>query len=157
MTDPRVRTWGAAQLRWKATANWLNGSTALGLLIARAGGARVRRGPRRLWLASGYRLGFPVASAFTVGNVVLTAGDWQQLERDRPLLLVHEEQHSWQYVWCLGLPFLPLYAAAAAWSKIVTGDLFSRNGFERRAGFAIGGYAPASPRAVFRPFLGAGS
>lgn len=126
------------RLKW--CANWANGSTALGFAIARAGRARVADGPRGLYLASGYRFGFPVAGAFTVGNVVLSRSDWDQLQRDDPDLITHEEQHSWQYVVCGGLPLLPLYGAALAWSWIRTGDFASRNVFERRAGLAIGGY-----------------
>ena len=40
----------------------------------------------------------------------------------------------------LGLPFLPAYALAAAWSMWRTGDPASRNVFERRASLALGGY-----------------
>nr|WP_212756071.1 hypothetical protein [Flexivirga aerilata] len=132
----------------KRIGNWLNGSTPLGLAVARVGGARVGPGPRGLRLASGYRLGFPVAGAFTVGNVVITSGDWQQLQQDRPTLLEHEEQHSWQYLVCGGLPFLPLYAAALAWSWLRTGDYSSRNIFERNAGLALGGYREAPVRSL---------
>ena len=127
-----------ARLKW--AANWLNGSTALGFAIARVGRARISPGPRGLYLADGYRLGFPIAGAFTVGNVVLSTGDWAQLQLGQPRLIEHEERHSWQYVVCGGLPFLPLYAGALAWSWLRTGDFSSRNVFERNAGLAIGGY-----------------
>ena len=70
----------------------------------------------------------------------------------RPELLAHEERHAWQYVACLGLPFLPLYAAAMAWSQLRTGDRASRNVFERHAGLDAGGYLPR-PRFV-RPRAG---
>lgn len=134
----------ASRVKW--CANWANGSTALGLAVAGVGRARVSRGPRGLYLAGGYRFNFPVAGAFTVGNVVLSRGDWDQLQQDRPDLIVHEEQHSWQYVVCGGLPFLPLYGAALAWSWVRTGDFASRNVFERNAGLAMGGYHERSVR-----------
>ncbi|HEX6248716.1 MAG TPA: hypothetical protein VFZ64_12670 [Nocardioidaceae bacterium] len=131
--------------RLKAVLNAVNGSTLVGLGIARVGQARVRRGPRGLLLATGYRLGFPHASAFTVGNVVLTRHDpawWES----RPRLLVHEERHSWQYVVLLGLPMLPLYGAAAAWSYLRGGDPATHNLFETRAGLEDGGYPTVSRR-----------
>lgn len=136
----------AARVKW--CANWANGSTALGFEVARLGRARVARGPRGLYLASGYRFGFPVAGAFTVGNVVVSKDDWADLQLERPLLLTHEEQHSWQYVVCGGLPFLPLYVGALAWSWIRTGDFASRNLFERNAGLAMGGYHERSVRSL---------
>lgn len=136
----------SARVKW--CANWANGSTALGLAIARAGRAQVSRGPRGLYLAGGYRFGFPVAGAFTVGNVVLTRSDWDRLQQLHPDLIAHEEQHSWQYVVCGGLPFLPLYGAALAWSWVRTGDFASRNVFERNAGLALGGYHERSVRSL---------
>lgn len=133
--------------RWhlKAAVNAVNGSTLVGLGIAALGRARVTRGPRGLLLATGYRIGFPHASAFTVGNVVLSrheAAWWA----DRPRLLVHEERHSWQYVLLLGLPMLPLYGAAAAWSYLRGGDPSTYNVFEVRAGLEDGGYPLLSRR-----------
>ncbi|OYO24475.1 hypothetical protein CGZ93_03555 [Enemella dayhoffiae] len=121
-------------------SNWVNLSTPLGLLVARIGGAGVRVGPEGLVLAEGYRFGFPVAGAFTVGNVVITAGDFDSLLRANPELLEHESRHAWQYAACLGVPFLPLYAVAAAWSFATTGDWASDNPFERAAGLLSGGY-----------------
>ncbi|MDR2986928.1 MAG: hypothetical protein LBV34_19030 [Nocardiopsaceae bacterium] len=128
----------AARLKW--WINWANGSTAFGLVIARVGNARVADGPRGLYLAGGYRFGFPVAGAFTIGNVVVSKGDWVQLRMEHPELVSHEEQHSWQWAVCGGLPFLPLYGAALAWSWVRTGDPASRNVFERNAGLVSGGY-----------------
>jgi hypothetical protein len=97
----------------------------------------VRPGPRGLLLADGYRLPFPVAGAFTVGNVVLTSGSW---DRHRPGLLEHEERHSWQWFWWAGLPFLPAYGICLVWSVLRTGDLAAGNVFEQRAGLVQGGY-----------------
>jgi len=58
----------------------------------------------------------------------------------RPALLGHEERHCTQYAWCLGLPFIPLYLAAAGWSVLRTGNTGTANIFEMHAGLAAGGY-----------------
>lgn len=144
--NPTAGMTAAARLKW--CANWANGSTALGFAIARVGGAHVADGPRGLYLAGGYRFGFPIAGAFTVGNVLISRSDWDRLQREDPDLITHEEQHSWQYVVCGGLPFLPLYGAALAWSWVRTGDFASRNVFERNAGLAMGGYRERSVRSL---------
>lgn len=131
--------------RVKQAVNLLNGSTALGMLVAAAGGARFRKGPRGLVLATDYEHRFPLASAFTLGNVVITRhriGPWE----GRPTLLVHEERHSWQYAVTLGLPMLPMYGLAAAWSLLRGGDWSTYNVFETRAGLADGGYPLVSRR-----------
>ncbi len=128
--------------------NWVNLSTPFGLAVARAGRAQVRPGPRGLLLAEGYRLRFPVASAFTVGNVLITSAQWSDWARERPTLLEHEEGHTWQWFGCLGLPFLPAYAAAMAWSILRTGDRAAANVFERRAGLVLGGYRELPVRAL---------
>ena len=133
----RPRWWH--RLRWYA--NFMNLSTPLGLVIARIGRARMHPGPAGLVVAEGYQLGFPIAGAFTVGNVVITAHDFRVLKRTRPGLLAHEDVHAWQWLACLGLPFLPLYALAMAWSWLRTGDRATMNCFERQAGLARGGYA----------------
>lgn len=123
-------------VRLRAAANLLNGSTLVGLAVARAGRSQVSRGPRELWYAEGYSLAFPVAGAFTIGNVVLTAGTVDGLgER----VVAHEERHTWQYMVC-GTAFLPLYVLAMGWSWLRTGDRAARNVFERAAGLADGGY-----------------
>ncbi|ROR55390.1 hypothetical protein EDD41_2656 [Luteococcus japonicus] len=53
-----------------------------------------------------------------------------------------EESHSWQWTLCAGLPFLPLYAACAAWSAVRHGNPASANFFECQADLADGGYHP---------------
>ncbi len=136
--------------RVKAVVNAVNGSTLLGLGVAAVGRARLRRGPRGLVLATGYRLRVPRASAFTVGNVVVTAHDEGWLER-HPRMLLHEERHSWQYAVTLGLPMLPLYGAAAAWSCLRGGDHATHNVFETAAGLEDGGYPLVSRRQRLRP------
>jgi hypothetical protein len=127
-------------LRFRWYANFLNLATPFGLLVAKLGGARLRPGPDGLVLAEGYRLGFPLAGAFTVGNVIVTAKDFPSLLRRHPDLLKHEGRHAWQWMLCLGLPFLPLYLVAMAWSWLRTGDRAAGNLFEQAAGLAAGGY-----------------
>lgn len=133
----------------REVANFLNGSTLSGLAIARLGRSRVSRGPRGLWYAEGYALPFPVAGAFTVGNVILTG---RTIELIGPAAAAHEERHTWQYTLCGGA-FLPLYGLAMGWSWLRTGDRAARNVFERAAGLADGGYRdlPVRPwRSLFR-------
>lgn len=135
--------------RLRQVANMLNGSTLLGLLIAACAGTEVRSGPRGLLIASRYGWTLPFAGAFTVGNVVLFRAG-QDAARANPVLLGHEERHSTQYAWCLGLPFLPLYFIAAAWSLWRTGNPGSANFFERQAGLEAGGYPRSGHGAVPR-------
>jgi hypothetical protein len=127
-------------------ANLVNLSTPLGLLIARTGRARISHAPRGLWVAEGYALPFPVAGAFTVGNVVITPRSMADLG-DR--VLEHEERHTWQYMAC-GTFFMPLYVGAMAWSWLRTGDRAARNIFERAAGLADGGYVDVPVRPLRR-------
>ena len=61
-------------------------------------------------------------------------------------MLEHESEHTWQYAYCLGLPFLPLYLLATTWSLLRTRDRASANFFEKQAGLALGGYPPAERR-----------
>lgn len=129
-----VRWWRA-----KAVLNVLNGSTLLGLAVAAVGRARCVRGPRGLVLATGFRVGFPDAPAFTVGNVVVTRHDAAWLDA-RPRMLAHEERHTWQYAACLGLPMIPLYLLAAGYSYLRCGNPGTHNAFERLAGLEDGGY-----------------
>jgi hypothetical protein len=127
--------------RLRQLANVLNATTPLGLLLAGCARTPVLRGPRGLLIATGYRWRLPFAGAFTVGNVVLfRAGPEEAL--GNATLLGHEERHSTQYAWCLGLPFLPLYFLAAGWSLVRTGNAGSGNFFERQAGLRTGGYPP---------------
>lgn len=121
-----------------AAANWVNLTTPAGLLLARVAGVRPqRRG--RYWQAVGYTRPFPPAGAFTVGCVVIAR---QHLG---PEVWEHELTHMRQYAWC-GALFLPLYGLAAGWSWARTGDWWSRNIFERRAGLHAGGYAESPVR-----------
>ncbi|MEV0969087.1 hypothetical protein [Microtetraspora glauca] len=128
--------------RFRQVVNVVNLSTPVGLLIALIGGATPRKGEHGLILAHGYRIPFPVAGAFTVGNVVLTKNQDGYLVGE---LLAHESRHATQYVLCAGLPMLPLYVIAAAVSLVVCGDPASCNVFERLAGLEDGGYARRHP------------
>ncbi|TYB56776.1 hypothetical protein FXF51_42460 [Nonomuraea sp. PA05] len=123
------------RLRFRRAANYVNLSTPLGLLLAVVGGASRMSGPDGLILAFGYRYRFPIAGAFTVGNVVLTRRDALD-ER----LIAHEGRHATQWAWCLGLPMLPLYLLAMLGSVVVCGHQASYNVFERLAGLDDGGY-----------------
>lgn len=125
-------------------ANWVNLSTPLGLALARVTGCRLEKGRDHLHYALGYDKRLPDAGAFTVGSVVFFRShvtDPSLHER----LLDHEQCHAGQYAWCLGLPFLPLYFAAAGASLLLCGDPAALNPFERRAGLEAGGYGPRRP------------
>lgn len=136
--------------RLRAGVNLANGATVLGLVVAAAGRASMRRGPRGLILAQGYRLPVPPAPAFTVGNVIVARYDWDLLDEHRPQLLRHEERHATQYAVCGGVLYLPLYVIASGWSWLRTGDAASRNVFERGAGLVDGGYTEAAVRPLLR-------
>ncbi|MEU0565889.1 hypothetical protein ABZ297_10925 [Nonomuraea sp. NPDC005983] len=125
--------------RFRRMANWLNLATPLGLLVSVVGGASRQPGPDGLVLAYGYRYRFPIAGAFTVGNVVLTR---QSSLDDR--LIQHEGRHATQWAWCAGLPMLPLYLLAMLVSVLLCGHQASYNVFERLAGLDDGGY-PRAP------------
>lgn len=130
-----------AWFRIRQVVNVLNLSTPLGLLIAVAGRARLRRGAYGLILAHGFRIP-TMAGAFTVGNVVLTGRDEGYLTGR---LLEHESRHATQYAWCLGLPMIVLYLLASAASVAICGNPGSWNVFERRANLADGGYRDVPP------------
>lgn len=133
--------------RVRQLVNALNLSTLLGLAVAAASGATLARGADGLVLATGAGGSFPRADAFTVGNVVVLRTSDPSRE-----LLRHESVHATQWACCVVL-FLPLYLLAACWSYARTGDHWSRNTFERRAGLTDGGYVE---RPVRRPRLSGG-
>ena len=134
----------SAAYRVRQVVNVLNLSTLLGLLVAKASGAALSRGADGIVLATGARGSFPRASAFTVGNVVILRTTSPSAE-----LLRHESRHATQWACCVVL-FLPLYWLAALWSYARTGDHYSRNTFERRAGLTDGGYHEHAPRPLRR-------
>ncbi|GII93123.1 hypothetical protein [Sinosporangium siamense] len=132
--------------RWttaRRVINYVNLSTPLGLLVSVIGGARRTPGPDGLILAVGYRYGFPIARAFTIGNVVLTKHDLALLSRSD--LLRHEDRHATQYAFCLGVLMLPMYVTGLAVSYAACGDHWSWNPFERLAGLDDGGYVRRPP------------
>lgn len=128
--------------------NLVNLSTPTGLLIAAVGRARIETRPGGIFLGEGYRLPFPIAAAFTTGNVITAAQSWADLLSRNPDLLRHEEVHTWQYFCCAGFGFYPLYGVCLAWSMIRTGDRAAGNVFERQAGLRIGGYRELPTRPV---------
>lgn len=128
-----------AWARVRLVVNWLNLSTPAGFLLAVLGGATVTRAGRGTRLATGYRWRLPVASAFTLGNVILTRHDREWLTA-RPDLLRHEDRHCTQYAFCIGPVMVILYVLCAAASWVLSGDHASYNPFERLANLADGGY-----------------
>lgn len=126
--------------RIRRVANYVNLSTPLGMLIAAVGGAARTDGPNGLVIAFGYRYPFPVAGAFTVGNVIVTK---HHELTDR--LITHESRHATQWAWCIGLPMLPLYLLAMGASMAICGNQASFNPFERLANLEDGGYPRTYP------------
>lgn len=140
---------GAASTCWtrvRQVVNWLNLSTPAGFLLAALGGATVTRSGRGTYLATGFRWRVPVASAFTLGNVILTRHDLDWCA-ERPALLRHEDRHCTQYAFCLGPVMVLLYLAFATVSWLLSGNHASYNPFERLANLVDGGYA--EPRLRF--------
>lgn len=126
----------AQQLR--ELLNWLNGSTAAGLVIARFGRSMLARHADGIWTATQYR-GIGSRRPFTVGNVLITRHSADEL-RHRPRLRAHEAQHATQWA-VLGPAFVPLYFGSALVSRALTGDDAAVNPFELLAGLRDGGYA----------------
>jgi hypothetical protein len=133
----------------RTALNWVNLSTPLGLAVARIGGATIAPRGRGTYLATGYRFGFPHASAFTVGSVIVSRHDAAHLLA-RPVLLRHEDRHCTQYAWALGVAMLPAYVVCVAVSWVVAGDHSSYNPFERLAGLDDGNYPPPTTRLARR-------
>lgn len=125
--------------------NWLNLSTPAGLLVAVIGRASIRRSNRGTLLATGYRWRFPVAGAFTVGNVIVTRKD-EAWCADRPDVMRHEDRHCTQYAFCFGPLMSVPYVLLAALSWVLSGHHASYNPFERLAGLADGGYPEPAMR-----------
>lgn len=100
------------------------------------------QGERGLVYAHGYRIPFPVAGAFTVGNVILTKHGEGYLSGR---LLEHEARHATQYAVCVGLPMVVLYLVASAISFVLCGHPGSWNLFERMADLDDGGYPRLRP------------
>ncbi|WGT46789.1 hypothetical protein [Tessaracoccus lacteus] len=133
--------------RWlRDAANLVNLSTPLGLTLAVAGRGRLRR-LGHLVVFDHVRLPVTDAGAMTVGSVVLVFRDsLEKAESRTPTVLAHEEQHAWQWAYCLGLPFLLFYFVQVGWSLLRTGDRAAANFFEVQAGLADGGYRERARR-----------
>ena len=139
--------WTDRAIRARRVLNWMNLATPLGLAVAKAGRARIERGPHGLLLARDYRLSVPAprAPALTIGDVVLVRLSDERLAR-RPRLLDHEARHAFQYARWLGpVGFLPAYLLASAWSWVRTRDFALGNHFEVRADLVEGGYVKRPP------------
>lgn len=99
----------------RTLANVVNLSTPLGLVVAVAGRSRLRR-RGHLIVADRARLPIRNAGAVTIGCVVVvprrSVENWEAVN---PGVMEHEDGHAWQYAYCLGLPFLPLYGLATGW------------------------------------------
>ena len=107
--------------RARRLANLLNLSTPLGLPWPAS--VAPDRGPARTgWcLAEGYRFRFPVAGAFTVGDVVITGATFEALSRwYRPARARGAAQPAVRGL--PRVPYLPLYTVAMGWSVLRTGD-----------------------------------
>ena len=127
-----------ASHRLRLGLNLVNGSTLLGLAVARIGRARLSAsGGGGLLTGTGYGLPVPSAPAFTLGNVIITR---RPSIDEGSSLFRHEARHATQYAWCGGLLMLPCYFAAAGVSWVLSGDVGAWNPFERLAGLADGGY-----------------
>ena len=128
----------------------VNGTTGVGLLLALASGAKVRRGRDGVLIAEGYKRKIPPATCFTVGSVILTrrTAEWL-LAPEHEHLFGHESRHAGQYA-ALGPLFWPAYWISCGWSYALTGSYGTRNVFERHAGLDSGGYreAPLRPWAA---------
>lgn len=131
--------------------NVVNLSTPLGLVVALATRSRLRV-VDGLVIADHSRLPFVTASAMTIGSVVLVRDrSLEEVAERIPGLVSHESEHAYQYAYCLGLPFIPAYLLATAWSWLRSGDRAGANHFEVQAGLELGGY-----RVVPRRSLAAG-
>ncbi len=128
--------------------NAVNGSTALGLITAALGRSKLSLRDD-LVIAERYRLPFPIAGAFTIGDVVIVpSGTLDDLIARHPDVVEHERGHAWQYTYCFGLPFFVAYAAAMGWSWLRTGDRAAANFFEVTADLAKGGYRELPKRSL---------
>jgi hypothetical protein len=124
----------------RAILTAVNGTTAVGLLVAKLGGAKLRRGRDGVLIAEGYRRRIPPATCFTVGSVIMTkrSADWL-LSEEKATLFGHESRHASQYA-VLGPLFWPAYWMACGYSFATVGNWGSRNYFEKHAGLEAGGY-----------------
>ncbi|MEY4323057.1 MAG: hypothetical protein RL410_838 [Actinomycetota bacterium] len=138
-------------MRWlRQLINLLTGVTLFGILVG-----FISRGKPQwnseygLLVFFDCRIPWKLASAITFGDVVLLLTPprrWSTFAEMPPGLLHHEMKHAQQYNFVLGFPYFPLYWLACAYSWIVSGDHWSYNVFESRAGHREGGYQKRSRR-----------
>lgn len=121
--------------------NWLNGSTAAGVWLARRNNSPIHQGPGGLLIAADYPRVFPApwAGAVTVGNVILMRKTYRDAMCRRPLMH-HEAVHVTQWAIFGVVGFVPLYFAASGWSYLRCKNPALKNVFEQWAGLADGGY-----------------
>jgi hypothetical protein len=141
--DPARRPDRPAGRRWhlaRTVLTAVNGTTGVGLILALATCAKIRRGRHGVLIAEGYRPKIPPATCFTVGSVILTrrTADWL-LAPEREHLFHHESRHAGQYA-VLGPLFWPAYWISCGYSYAITGSYGTRNAFEKHAGLVGGGY-----------------
>lgn len=126
--------------------NIANLSTPLGLVAAIGLRARLRR-VNGLIVAENAALTKIPAMAITIGSVVLIPQrSLEEAQQVIPGMLQHEDHHAHQWAYCMGLPFIPLYFLATAWSWLRSGDRSSANHFEAQAGLTLGGYTEREKR-----------
>jgi hypothetical protein len=127
---------------FRHTLNTLTGINLFGLIV----GVLSRGKPewdaeRGLLVFMSCQIRWPRAAAMTFGDIVVVrAGQWQRLADVPAPLMQHEAEHARQYLFTLGLPYFPLYWIACAYSYVRTGNYWSRNAFEVKAGLQNGGY-----------------
>ena len=133
--------------------NWANGTTAVGFALARLTRSPILDGPLGTYIATEYPLRVPDATCFVMGDVIFCrhTRNWLLADVNRPTLR-HEMRHTYQYAQ-LGPLFWPLYFASCGWSFLATGSYGARNGFERQAGLADGGYADRPLRPLLHTVL----
>ncbi len=116
--------------------NWLNASTPIGLLVARALGLEHKHIFSLHYLVRGYDLKFPAADAFVIGDVIFIRDG---VVITKPLF-DHEKHHAIQYAMCGGVLMWPLYALASSWSWLRARNAWQHNIFEVSADLRAGNY-----------------
>ena len=126
--------------------NWINLSTLLGLLVARIGGTTRHRRGRGTYVCTGYRFGFPVAGAFTIGSVIITKHDLDWLSESGQCCSSTRTGTAPSTRSSSDPVMLPLYFVSVGISYLLAGDHSSYNPFERLAGLDDGGYPRPTTR-----------
>jgi hypothetical protein len=132
-------------MRARTLLTALNGTTLVGLAIAKLTGATIRRGRDGVLIAENYARTIPRNTCFTVGSVIITkrTAEWL-LHEKRSALFDHESRHVSQYA-VLGPLFWPAYYLCCGYSYAMTGSYGCRNALEKHAGLHAGGYPTDVP------------